>query len=78
MSTAEIPEFVSVEDYLASEEMAATRNEYIDGWVRAMTGATNRHNRVKGNCPFVGMLHHPGATHADCYRDATHRKGISP
>ncbi len=50
MSTAEIPEFVSVEDYLASEEMAATRSEYIDGWVRAMTGATNRHNRVKGNC----------------------------
>ena len=50
MSTAEIPEFVSVNDYLASEETATTRNEYIDGWVRAMTGATNRHNRVKGNC----------------------------
>lgn len=50
MSTAEIPEFVSVDDYLAAEELATTRSEYIDGWVRAMTGATNRHNRVKGNC----------------------------
>ncbi len=52
MSTAEIPEFVSVSDYLASEETATTRSEYIDGWVRAMTGATNRHNRVKMNCLF--------------------------
>jgi Uma2 family endonuclease len=50
MSTAEIPEYVSVDDYLAAEELATTRSEYIDGWVRAMTGATNRHNRVKGNC----------------------------
>lgn len=50
MSTAEIPEFVSVSDYLASEEAAKTRSEYIDGWVRAMTGGTNRHNRVKTNC----------------------------
>lgn len=50
MSTAEIPEFVAVEDYLASEATAITRSEYIDGWVRAMTGATNRHNRVKVNC----------------------------
>jgi Uma2 family endonuclease len=50
MSTAEVPEFVSVDDYLASEAIATTRSEYIEGWVRAMTGATNRHNRVKGNC----------------------------
>ena len=50
MSTAEIPDFVSVEDYLAYEEIATSRSEYIEGWVRAMTGATNRHNRVKGNC----------------------------
>jgi Uma2 family endonuclease len=50
MSTAEIPEFVSVDDYLASEALTATRSEYVDGWVRAMTGSTNRHNRVKGNC----------------------------
>jgi Uma2 family endonuclease len=50
MSMVEVPEFVSVDDYLASEEIATTRSEYIEGWVRAMTGATNRHNRVKVNC----------------------------
>jgi Uma2 family endonuclease len=55
MSAAEIPEFVSVEGYLVSEEMATERSEYIDGWVRAMTGATNRHNRVKGNCFYQLM-----------------------
>jgi Uma2 family endonuclease len=50
MSTAKVSEFVSVADYLASEDIATTRSEYIEGWVRAMTGATNRHNRVKLNC----------------------------
>ena len=50
MSSAEKLEFVSVEDYLAAEEIARTKSEYIDGWVRAMTGATNRHNEVTGNC----------------------------
>ena len=50
MSTVETPEFVSVDDYLANEAIAITRSEYIDGWVRAMTGGTNRHNRVKVNC----------------------------
>ncbi len=50
MSTAERPEWVSVEDYLAAEEVARVRSEYIEGWVRAMTGGTNRHSRVKGNC----------------------------
>jgi Uma2 family endonuclease len=50
MSTAESRDFISVEDYLAAEELSPTRNEYIDGWVRAMSGATVRHNRVKRNC----------------------------
>lgn len=50
MSTAEQPEWISVEDYLAAEELADVRSEYIEGWVRAMSGATNRHNQVKGNC----------------------------
>jgi len=55
MSTAENPEFVSVDDYLAAEERARFKSEYIDGWVRAMTGATNRHNRVKMNCNYTLM-----------------------
>ena len=50
MSSAEQPGFVSVEDYLTAEAQALTKSEYIDGWVRAMTGATNRHNRVTMNC----------------------------
>lgn len=49
MSTAEIPKFISVDDYLRAEEMATVKHEYVDGWVRAMTGASNRHNRVKLN-----------------------------
>jgi Uma2 family endonuclease len=50
MSSAEKLEFVSVKNYLSTEEIARTKSEYIDGWVRAMTGATNRHNQVSGNC----------------------------
>jgi Uma2 family endonuclease len=50
MSSAERQDYVSVEDYLAMEEQALTKSEYIDGWVRAMTGATLRHNMVAGNC----------------------------
>lgn len=50
MSSAEQPQCYSVEEYLAIEEQAQTKSEYIDGWIRAMTGATNRHNCVKINC----------------------------
>jgi Uma2 family endonuclease len=39
-----------VEDYLAKEEVSQIKCEYIDGWIRAMTGATLRHNRIVGNC----------------------------
>ena len=49
MSTAEVPKFISVDDYLRAEEMATIKHEYVDGWVRAMTGASNRRNRVKLN-----------------------------
>ena len=53
MSTAEQPEFVSTENYLVKEESAITKSEYIDGWIRAMTGGTIRHNQVKGNSFFA-------------------------
>jgi len=49
MSSAEQPQQHSVEEYLAFEEQAQTKSEYVDGWIRAMTGATNRHNRVSIN-----------------------------
>jgi Uma2 family endonuclease len=54
MSSAERPEFFSVEEYLAIEEQALTKSEYIEGWVRAMSGSTLRHNKIKGNC-FVSL-----------------------
>jgi Uma2 family endonuclease len=64
MSSAEVPKFVTVDDYLALEERAETRNEYIDGWVRAMSGATVRHNRIKVNCTIcLGMLLHGQPCH---------------
>ncbi|MFY8071449.1 MAG: Uma2 family endonuclease, partial [Pirellula sp.] len=50
MSSADKPELVSVEDYLTREEVARFKSEYIDGWIRAMTGASIRHNCIKGNC----------------------------
>jgi Uma2 family endonuclease len=46
MSSAEVPEFVTVDDYLAAEALALTKSEYVDGWVRAMSGSTLRHNRI--------------------------------
>ncbi len=52
MSSAEVPEFVTVNEYLAAEEMALGKNEYVDGLVRAMTGATLRHNRIAMNCGY--------------------------
>jgi Uma2 family endonuclease len=58
MSSAKRPELVSVEEYLSLEEQSLTKSEYIDGWVRAMTGGTVRHNRVKVNClvRLAGLL----------------------
>jgi Uma2 family endonuclease len=52
MSTAEEPQFVSVDEYLAKEEESFIKSEYVDGWVRAMSGATIRHNKVKFNCLY--------------------------
>jgi Uma2 family endonuclease len=50
VSSAARTNYIHVEEYLASEEHALTKSEYVDGWVRAMTGASVRHNRVKANC----------------------------
>ena len=49
MSTVEQIALTSVERYLADEENAMTRNEYVNGVVRAVSGATNRHNVIAGN-----------------------------
>jgi Uma2 family endonuclease len=38
--------WISPEEYLAGEELAACKHEYVDGVVYAMAGATNGHNRI--------------------------------
>lgn len=43
---------VSESEYLAAEERAATRSEYIAGDVFAMAGGSERHNRISGNIFF--------------------------
>lgn len=43
---------LSVEDYLRGEESAERRHEYVDGFVYAMGGASERHNRVSVNLAF--------------------------
>lgn len=40
---------LTVEEYLPWEESNFEKHEYIDGEVRLMTGATNKHNRIMMN-----------------------------
>lgn len=46
---------LSVEDYIAGEDGAECRHEYIDGQVYAMTGASRAHGLILGN--LHAMLH---------------------
>ncbi|MFZ4083061.1 MAG: Uma2 family endonuclease [Pirellula sp.] len=50
MSSAERSDYYSVEEYLEREIQSRTKSEYIDGWIRAMTGATVRHNQIAVHC----------------------------
>jgi len=38
--------FVSVDQYLAGEEVSDVRHEYVNGRVYAMSGASDRHNEI--------------------------------
>lgn len=40
---------LSVEDYLAIEEMSLDRHEYVSGRMHALAGATKQHNTIAGN-----------------------------
>lgn len=55
MSSAPHYEQISVADYLAGEQDAKRRHEYVEGGVYAMVGATNAHNRIATNA--TGALH---------------------
>ncbi len=50
-----VPHFqpISVADYLAGEETAKRKHEYVEGLVYAMAGATNAHNRIATNGTIV-------------------------
>jgi Uma2 family endonuclease len=49
MSAALKPRHVSVEEYLAGEFESEVKHEYLGGYVYAMAGGRNSHNRIAGN-----------------------------
>ena len=49
MPALEAPKLISVADYLRGELESDVKHEYLGGVVYAMAGATNRHNRIKGD-----------------------------
>jgi Uma2 family endonuclease len=55
ISTANKFVYLTVEEYLRSEEMSPVRHEYVDGRIFAMAGANRRHNVIAGN--FFARLH---------------------
>ena len=60
MPTASQIAFISPEDYLAGEETADTKSEYIDGGIYAMSGASANHNRIAGNIHTAFNVHLKG------------------
>jgi Uma2 family endonuclease len=70
MSGAEKPDYIGADEYLIQEGSSSEiKHEYVDGWVRAMTGATNRHNRVCINCTFQLMKQLQGKPCQPCNSD---------
>ncbi|OKH18437.1 Uma2 family endonuclease [[Limnothrix rosea] IAM M-220] len=49
MATQAPVKTISPEEYLAQEELATERHEYIKGEVRLMSGGTPKHNDLSGN-----------------------------
>ena len=49
MTALQKPAPISVEEYLAGEELRAVKHEYIGGEIYAMAGATNGHNEIAVN-----------------------------
>lgn len=47
-AAARIP-FITAEEYLEGEKLAAVKHEYVDGQVYAMSGASDRHNQISGD-----------------------------
>jgi len=49
MLALEHTRLISIDDYLAGEEVSSIKHEYIGGVVHAMAGATNQHNTIALN-----------------------------
>ncbi|OQX12329.1 MAG: hypothetical protein BWK73_15230 [Thiothrix lacustris] len=47
-------DYLSVEDYLAGEEISEIRHEYVDGQIHAMSGGSLKHNLIASN--MSGLL----------------------
>jgi len=48
-AVAEPDQLISVEEYLEGERFSEIRHEYVGGYVYAMAGASDDHNRIAGN-----------------------------
>lgn len=55
--------FITEEEYLAGEQQANERHDYVDGQVYAMAGASKQHNRIARN--FITNLS-VAADHSGC------------
>ena len=49
MTALRQPNFITLADYLAGEEVSGVKHEYLGGTVHAMGGATNQHNTIAIN-----------------------------
>jgi Uma2 family endonuclease len=49
MTALKKPAFLSIEDYLAGEELAPVKHEFLGGTIHAMAGGTNDHAAVAAN-----------------------------
>jgi Uma2 family endonuclease len=49
MQTAVNRDYLSVDDYLAGEEVSDVKHEYAAGSVYEIAGVTREHNRIAGN-----------------------------
>jgi len=57
MGFAKLKTKISVEDYLAGEEISPVKYEYVYGEVYAMAGTSDNHNRIVGSI-YAALLSH--------------------
>lgn len=57
MATAAQVSIISEDDYLAGEKVSDIKYEYIDGYVYAMSGASNNHNLITMNVSVAFANH---------------------